>query len=269
MMKKVVPVIVALAVLVGVAWFNYVFRPSRLTYAQLQQQAVAEQRLAEAAGEQATPAPETTAADSSPAQTWPAEAPEVFQVQFECSNGTFVIECRKKWAPLGAQRFYDLVRKQFYDGAAFFRVVPGFVVQFGMPADPRVGAQWVGSEIPDDPVLETNAVGTVSFASRGENTRTTQVFINLGKNDQLDGMGFAPFGKVVKGMDVVTAINAEYELRPDQGRIRTEGAAYLKANFPRLDIIHHATLVPEPTEEAKPEAAAPETAPEAPKPPAQ
>ncbi|MBP8131828.1 MAG: caspase family protein [Candidatus Hydrogenedentes bacterium] len=169
---------------------------------------------------------------------------DVFRVRVECSKGVFVIECHKQWAPLGAQRFYDLVCRQFYDGAAFFRVVPGFVIQFGIPADPQVGAQWDDSELPDDPVRQTNAAGTVSFASGGENTRTTQLFINIGNNAKLDSMGFAPIGEIVEGMDVVKAINAEYGERPDQGRIRREGAFYLKENFPRLDFIHHATIVP-------------------------
>ncbi|HNR29663.1 MAG TPA: peptidylprolyl isomerase [Candidatus Hydrogenedentes bacterium] len=262
-MNKIVAILIVIAVLGGVAWFTFVFQPSRLTYAQIQQQAEAEKRLAmaETGGAIDAEAPEK-APDKAAAEKWPAEAPDMFRVKFECTNGTVVIECHKKWAPLGAQRFYELVRKQFFDGAAFFRVVPGFVVQFGMPADPRVGAQWVGSEFPDDPVLETNGPGTVSFASRGENTRTTQVFINLGQNARLDGMGFAPFGKVIEGMDVVKAINAEYGERPDQGRIRTEGASYLKANFPRLDFIERATLVPVEAEPAKAAPAAPEKAPE-------
>lgn len=250
---------VAVLGLAGIAAFTMFFQPSRMTYAQMKQQAEMERKLAQA-GDTAKPA-ETQPAEEAPAETgtekettleWPKEAPAQFRLKFECSNGTFVLECEKEWAPLGVERFYQLVREGFYNDARFFRVVPGFVVQFGMPADPAVGAKWEGSEMKDDPVRNSNNPGTISFASRGPNTRTTQVFINLGYNDRLDQMNFAPFGKVVEGMDVVKAINSEYGERPDQGQIRARGNAYLTANFPRLDYIKNVTLAP--VEEKKPEA---------------
>ena len=172
-----------------------------------------------------------------------AEAPDTFSVQFECTNGTFVLECTKAWAPIGVQRFYDLVREGFYDNAAFFRVVPGFVVQFGLAADPKATAKWKAKQIKDDPVIESNKEGSICFATSGPNTRTSQLFINLGNNARLDGMGFAPFGKVISGMDVVRKITSKYGEQPNQGMITMEGADYLKKNFPEMDGIKKATLV--------------------------
>ena len=174
---------------------------------------------------------------------WPAEAPDTFRVQFECTNGTFVLECTKAWAPIGVQRFYDLVREGFYDGAAFFRVVPGFVVQFGLAADPKATAKWRVKQLKDDPVKESNKEASMCFATSGPNSRTSQVFINLGDNARLDGMGFAPFGKIIAGMDVVRKITPKYGEQPNQGMITMEGAAYLKKNFPEMDGIKKATLI--------------------------
>jgi peptidyl-prolyl cis-trans isomerase A (cyclophilin A) len=145
-------------------------------------------------------------------------------------------------APLGADRFYNLVKYGFYNGNAFFRVVPGFVVQFGLGPIPAVNAAWENAKITDDPVQGSNARGTLCFATSGPNTRTTQLFINLGDNARLDGMGFATFGRIVDGMDVVDKINSSYGERPDQGRITKEGAAYLKANFPDMDLITKAII---------------------------
>ena len=172
------------------------------------------------------------------------QAPDAFKVRFECSNGSFTVQCHKAWAPLGTQRFYELVTSGFYDDARFFRVVPGFVVQFGMAGDPDVHARWSDADIPDDPVIASNEPGSISFASRGPNTRTTQVFINYGDNGRLDGMGFAPFGRVVEGMETVEAINAQYGQQPDQGRISAHGNAYLQSKFPNLDYVKRATLAP-------------------------
>ncbi|HOV60867.1 MAG TPA: peptidylprolyl isomerase [Candidatus Hydrogenedentes bacterium] len=176
-------------------------------------------------------------------EQWPETAPDVFKVKFTCTNGEFVIECHKDWAPLGAERFYRLVREGFYDNAAFFRVVPGFVVQFGLAADPAVTNKWRNKRIQDDPVTQSNREAYISFASAGPNTRTTQVFINLADNSRLDGMGFAPFGKVISGMEVVKAINSRYREQPNQGMITMEGNAYLEKNFPGLDYIRKAALV--------------------------
>lgn len=172
-----------------------------------------------------------------------ASAPATYRARFETSAGSFTVEVTRAWAPLGADRLYNLVRNGFYDGGRFFRVVPGFVVQFGLPSDPAVGAKWRTASIPDDPVLQHNTRGTITFATAGPATRTTQLFINLGDNVQLDGMGFSPLGRVVEGMDVVDRIYAGYGEQPDQGMIQTRGNAYLAAQFPRLDSIAHATIV--------------------------
>lgn len=170
-------------------------------------------------------------------------APAVFRVRFETTRGAFTVEATRDWAPRGADRFYNLVRSGFYDGTRFFRVVPGFVVQFGLPADARRAPVWREARIPDDPVKGSNVAGTLTFATAGPNTRTTQLFVNFKDNPRLDRMGFAPFAKVVDGMAVVDSINAEYGERPDQGRIQAEGEAYLGRDFPRLDQIRTAKVV--------------------------
>jgi peptidyl-prolyl cis-trans isomerase A (cyclophilin A) len=173
--------------------------------------------------------------------------PTMAKVKFETTKGDFVIEVMPEWAPLGAARFSELVGSGFYDGAKFFRVLPGFVVQFGLPADPKTAPQV--SNLKDDPVTQTNAKGTITFATAGPGTRTSQVFINLVDNERLDGMGFAPFGKVVEGFDVVEKLyagygeGAPYGSGPDQGRIRTMGNAYLEASFPKMDGITKATVI--------------------------
>ncbi|HEX7899732.1 MAG TPA: peptidylprolyl isomerase [Planctomycetota bacterium] len=172
-------------------------------------------------------------------------APDVFRVRFDTTRGAFTVEATRDWAPKGADRFYNLVRAGFYDGARFFRVVPGFVLQFGIPADPKRAAAWKDAVFADDPVKTSNARGTMTFATAGPNTRTTQLFVNFGSNARLDRMGFAPFAKVVDGMAAVDAIHAEYGERPDQGRIQAEGEAYLARDFPRLDVIRSARLVNE------------------------
>jgi peptidyl-prolyl cis-trans isomerase A (cyclophilin A) len=170
-------------------------------------------------------------------------APEVYRVNFDTSRGGFVIEVSRAWAPLGADRFYALVQERFFDGARFFRVVPNFMVQFGLAADPAVTKNWEGSEFPDDPVTMHNTRGTISFATRGARSRTTQVFINFGDNTQsLDPQGFSPFGRVVSGMDVVDKIYPGYGEQPDQGRVTSEGNAYVEKAFPQLDFIKTARI---------------------------
>ena len=269
MKTKLVKWILVVAIIAGVTVFNVYFRPAVLTASELKlqdkaklaldkaDQEVAKSKQADTQLAQAQPAPAaapeaakpqtppTTATPANPAEKkseeWPAEAPETFRVQCECTNGTFVIECTKAWAPIGVQRFYELVRDGFYDGAAFFRVVPGFVVQFGLAADPKMTAKW-SKEIKDDPVKESNKQGTICFATKGPNTRTSQLFVNLGDNARLDGMGFAPFGKVISGMDVVRKITPKYGEQPSQPMITMEGAEYLKKNFPEMDAIKKATL---------------------------
>jgi peptidyl-prolyl cis-trans isomerase A (cyclophilin A) len=135
-----------------------------------------------------------------------------------------------------------LIKAGYYDGARFFRVVPGFVAQFGLAADPAVTAKWKDMNLQDDPVKESNTPGTLTYATAGPNTRTTQLFINLGNNQRLDGMGFAPFAKVVSGMEAVQAINAGYGEAPQQPLIEAQGNAYLQSQFPQLDYIKKATI---------------------------
>jgi peptidyl-prolyl cis-trans isomerase A (cyclophilin A) len=185
------------------------------------------------------------------ASSTPGVAPDSYRVKFETSKGDIVIQVTKEWSPRGAGRFYELVRLGFYDGARFFRVLPGFIVQVGMPADPALNAKWAENSIPGDPPGQSNTPGTVTFAMRGgdPNSRTTQIFINLGNNAQLDAQGFTPFGRVVEGMDAVQRFYADYGEGaprgngPDQGRIRAEGNAYLERDFPNLDYIKKATIV--------------------------
>lgn len=166
-----------------------------------------------------------------------------YEVEFETTAGTFVVEVNPNWAPIGAARFRELVDAGFYDGNRFFRIVPGFVVQFGINGDPSVNSTWSNSRIDDDPVVETNSRGYLSFAATTQHdSRTTQLFINLGNNFALDDSGFAPFAHVVSGMEVVDALNYEYREMPDQAQIASQGNAYLDANFPNLDYIVHATV---------------------------
>ena len=167
--------------------------------------------------------------------------PGTYRVNFETSRGAFAVEVNRTDAPLGADRFYNLVTSHFYDGARFFRVVPGFVVQFGIAGDPKVNKSQ-DIKFQDDPVKTTNKKGTLSFATAGPNTRTTQMFINLADNPRLDGMGFAAFGKVVSGMDVVDQIYSGYGEAPEQPRIEAEGNAYLEPAFPKLDFIKTAKI---------------------------
>jgi peptidyl-prolyl cis-trans isomerase A (cyclophilin A) len=169
-------------------------------------------------------------------------APATFNARFDTSIGAFVVQVHRDWAPKGADRFYNLVKYGYYDGGRFFRVLPGFMVQFGINGDPSIQSAWVDANITDDPVKESNKRGYITFATAGPGTRTTQVFINFKDNARLDGQGFAPFGEVVSGMEIVDKINAEYRETPDQGRIQTEGNVYLTRAFPRLDYIRKATI---------------------------
>src|SRR3954451_13649247 len=138
------------------------------------------------------------------------KAPDTFKVRFDTTKGAFTVEVTRSLAPNGADRFYNLVRSGYFKDTAFFRVVPGFMVQFGIHGDPAVSAKWRPASIPDDPVKGSNTRGTLTFATAGPNTRTTQLFVNFGNNTRLDGMGFSQFGKVSEGMDVVDKINGEY-----------------------------------------------------------
>ncbi len=177
-----------------------------------------------------------------------AQAPPVFKAKFTTTKGDFVIEVHRDWAPLGADRFFNLVKNGFYDDAHFFRVLPGFMAQFGINAKPAISKVWEPATIKDDPPTQSNKRGYVSFATSGPNTRTTQMFINFGDNSRLDGQGFSPFGMVVEGMDIVDKLYGGYGEGapggggPDQGRIQHEGKAYLDKDFPQLDSIKTARI---------------------------
>jgi peptidyl-prolyl cis-trans isomerase A (cyclophilin A) len=172
-----------------------------------------------------------------------AKAPESFQVKFTTTKGDFVVEVTRAWAPIGADRFYNLVKHGYFTDAAFFRNISGFMVQFGLSADPAVNAAWRNANLKDDPGKQSNSPGMITFATAGPNTRTTQFFINFGNNSFLDSQGFSPFGKVISGMDVVQKLYNGYGERPDQGSITTQGKAYLDKNFPNLDSIKSATII--------------------------
>lgn len=162
-------------------------------------------------------------------------------------ESTFVIRVHPEWAPEGAKRFQDMVRSGILNDSRFFRVLPGFMVQWGIPADPKVAAEWVKKKIPDDPVTQSNTRGMLSFATSGPNTRTTQMFINYKSNEVLDKQGFSPFAEVLKkGMKVVGKIQARYKEHPNQGKIQHLGNKYLIKNFPKLSYIGHvdATFAP-------------------------
>ncbi|GAB1343024.1 peptidylprolyl isomerase [Gemmatimonas sp.] len=175
----------------------------------------------------------------------PERSPDEFRVRFETSKGSFVVQVKRSLAPHGADRFHELVRIGYFSGVRFFRLVPNFVVQFGIHGDPAVNALWDTAAIPDDAIRSSNADGTIAFAASGANTRATQLFISTGNNTRkLDGQRlFSPFGTVVEGMDVVRALNAEYGEEPNPSRIVRQGNDYLRKWFPALDSIVAATVV--------------------------
>lgn len=185
-----------------------------------------------------------------------AKAPESYQAKFETSKGSFVIEVTRSWAPRGADRFYNLVKNGYYNNCRFFRAVAGFMVQFGMNGDPMINAAWSRAPIADDPVTQSNKRGYVTFAMGGPNTRTTQVFINYADRnasslDPPNYSGFAPFGKVIEGMEVVDSLYTGYGdfpsfggNGPDAQLIYTQGNVYLNKSFPKLDFIKSAIIVP-------------------------
>jgi peptidyl-prolyl cis-trans isomerase A (cyclophilin A) len=173
-------------------------------------------------------------------------APATYKARFETSAGVFVVQVTRDWAPIGADRFYNLVKNGFYDDVRFFRVLDGFMAQFGMSGNPGIQAAWRTAQLKDDPVKQSNKRGYITFATAGPNTRTTQVFINFEDNAPLDAQGFAPFGQVVEGMDVVDKLYSGYGRNnvPDQARITKEGNAYLMKSYPRLDYVKKATIEP-------------------------
>lgn len=246
MKKNIVTIGVAVLILAGVVALNR-FEPQRVAERGMQEaqeaQALLEQAAALEAEEQARAEAEKVREESG------ADAAAVdgaaFKVAFECSNGTFVVECHPSWAPLGAARFRALVKRGFYDGCRFFRVVPTFIAQFGIPGDPELTAQWNRATLQDEPVLQTNTYGMVSFATGGKNTRTTQVFVSLRDNAYLDELGFSPFGRVVEGMEVIETINGQYGETPSQKILEARGNAYLDEQFPDLDYIVRARIIEE------------------------
>lgn len=194
----------------------------------------------------ASPPPMKGHLDAPPRDTsLPPSPPGEFRVRFETTKGDFTVRVVRAWAPRGADRFRELVSSGFFDGARFFRVVPTFVVQFGIAGDPAVTKKWDKTEIKDDPVVQSNTRGRLTFATSGPDTRTTQLFINYAdRNARLDKMGFSPFGEVVEGMAVVDSIYSGDGERPDQERIEKEGNVYLLRDFPKLDFIKTARILP-------------------------
>ncbi len=174
----------------------------------------------------------------------PASPPAEYKVQVATSKGAFVVHVHRDWAPRGADRFYELVKMGYYDDSRFFRVVKNFVVQFGLSKDPKVSQMIAQSPIADDPAMKSNMKGRLSFAKLGPGSRTGQVFVNLRNNRILDDQGFAPFGEVIEGMDVVEKIYAGYGDYdgPNQAKMISQGNSYLDRSFPRLDKLNKASL---------------------------
>jgi peptidyl-prolyl cis-trans isomerase A (cyclophilin A) len=199
----------------------------------------------------AIPAPPAQKASLDKPETLSERAPDLYRASFATSKGDFVIEVHRDWAPRGADRFFNLVKNGYFDETRFFRVVRGFMAQIGISGKPELNAVWRESRIADDPVVKSNLRGFVSFATAGPGTRTTQFFINYAdSNSRLDTMGFAPFGQVTSGMEVVDALHGDYGegapqgRGPNQGRIQSEGNAYLLRDFPLLDYVKKATILP-------------------------
>ena len=184
---------------------------------------------------------------------WTKQAPAEYRAKLTTTKGDIVIDVHRDWAPRGADRFYNMVRSGYLNDASFYRVVPNFIVQFGAAASPKVEAAWntPNMKLRDDPVKQSNKRGTITFATSGPNSRTTEMFINLRDNANLNAMGFAPFGEVVQGMEVVDQLYSGYgdmqEMQgrgPSQTRVQTQGKAYLDKQFPQLDSIKSATIMP-------------------------
>jgi len=173
------------------------------------------------------------------------QAPATFSARFDTTKGPFVVKVTRSWAPRGADRFYNLVKSHFYDNQPIFRVVPGFVVQWGISGTPSVAKKWQNRTIKDDPVKHSNDKGTITFATSGPNTRTTQLFVNLGANSGLDSQGFSPFGAVTSGFPVLNQLYSGYGGSGgiDQAAITQNGAAWVRKNYPKLDWIKTASIV--------------------------
>jgi peptidyl-prolyl cis-trans isomerase A (cyclophilin A) len=205
-------------------------------------------RLLTALALAATVALPTVAAAQAPSLKNPASlketAPAIYKVKLDTSAGPVVIEVHRDWAPLGADRFYNLVKNGFYDNVRFFRVISGFMAQGGMNGDPAIQAVWGHNNFKDDPVKQSNKRGFVTFAKTGApNSRSTQFYINYGNNGALDAQGFAPFGQVISGMEFVDKFYTYGKQNvPDQGEITKSGNAYLQKEYPKLDYIKKATI---------------------------
>jgi len=264
--KKAFPYIMVIGVGLAAIYAYYHFQATRLTQEELQNMRIAEDRLAEVesaehdhqgehehgGAEQSSVEPAATPASfhEIPAESMPDQAPDTFHVAFECSNGTFVVECHRDWAPNGVERFYELVKIGFFNDIRVFRVLPDFVVQFGISGDPALNAQWMNAKIPDDEVKQSNTRGRLTFASApGQaNSRSTQVFVNLTstqQNTRLDAMGFPPIGEVVQGMDTVDGFYAGYGGEPSgfQQEIGDFGNEFLDQRYPNLSQIKRAYFV--------------------------
>lgn len=273
MKQNVLTLLGVVIVLAGIVTVRTAFHQTVQTEAEDKAAREAEEDLAKAAEitekaeAEAPPATETPAEAAPPAETpatgteeavapapveiagfeeipWADKAPDVFRVKFDTSVGPFVVECHRDWAPLGADRFYDMCKNGFFDGARYFRVIHGFMVQFGLAADPKMSARYAENNLMDEPVLKSNLRGKITFAKSGmPNSRSSQVFINYGDNSRLDADGFAPFGEVIYGMENVDKITDQYGEQPNQGQIRSRGNEYLNQRFPELDYTNKVTLV--------------------------
>lgn len=251
MTKRRLMILIGALCAVAILVFVNQAKPARLAAATLDRTAQVQQRLAaiDARGDAIVLAQGTGAKEEEKAAADDAPMPNVFRVRYDTSKGPVVIELHKEWAPNGVARFYELVKMGFFDGCRFFRVVTKpkpFVVQWGIPGEPKLAKKWNNRTIKDDKVMKTNAVGTVTFAAgRAPNSRSTQLFINLGDNKFLDGMGFAPIGYVVEGMEIVRQFNDEYQekVTDRQGDIVSKGNAWLDEAFPGLDYVKKATIV--------------------------
>ncbi|MSP25024.1 MAG: peptidylprolyl isomerase [Myxococcales bacterium] len=209
-----------------------------------------EPTLAAVADESATPKPDAPLPEPDPKLLAPnettGEAPATFKAKFHTTKGEFVIAAHRDWSPKGVDRFHQLVKLGFFSDIAFFRAVDGFVAQFGIHGHPKVSAAWQKANIADEPVKEGNKRGRIVFAKAGPNTRTTQFFLNLGDNKNLDAMGFPAIGEIVEGMAVVDSLYKGYGEAPSghQGTISAKGNAFLRQNFPKLDYITSAEIMP-------------------------
>ena len=248
-MRRILIIAGIVAAFLGGIFAYSQLQPQRLT-ASVREKALENEKLMKTA-QAAKPAEPAAPAKAEPAAK-PQEAAQpqgdkkVMKVKFETTKGDFVIEFNRDWAPNGVKRIEEMLAAKLLDNARFFRVVPGFVVQFGIPADPAVAQEWWNKNIKDDAVKQSNTAGMVTFAKSSlPNSRSTQLFINLNDNSQLDGMGFAPIGKVVEGMDVVRALNGKYADGPTslQQQMVQYGAAWLDEKFPGLDSIKTAAEV--------------------------